>query len=90
MLLLAGSPMPGPVHGLRAIVDLGASPVLRAVDAPNTTGFVTFQTAEANCSSGHLGRVLFVIGYVAAASGAVPIKTERDDGLWPTPFACAG
>lgn len=90
VLLLAGALPPGPVFGLRAIVDLGASPVLRALGAPNTTGLVTFQAGNADCSDGGLGRLLFAVDYVPAAPGIAPLEPARDDCLWPTPFACAG
>lgn len=90
VLLLAGSLPPGPVFGLRAIVDLGASPLVRAVGAPDPTGLVTFQAGAADCGDVGLGRLLFVVDYVAATPTAPSIEAGRDDGLWPTPFTCAG
>ncbi len=90
LLVLAGSLPSNPVHGVRAVVDLGSSPLLRAIGASGTSGLLTFQTGAADRGDYGLGRLLFMIDYAAADDATTAIAPERDDCLWPTPFACAG
>jgi hypothetical protein len=76
----------GPV--LRVVVDLGASPQLRALDDADTSGEVAFHAAGSD--SAGFGRLLFVIDYIPRPAGRSPLVVERDDALWPTPYSTAG
>jgi hypothetical protein len=80
--------LPPPAAGLRAVVDLGPSPQLRALDDADTSGVVAFQ-ADGSEAAG-FGRLLFVIDYIPRPAGRTPLIAERDDALWPTPYSTAG